>query len=145
MIRRAAWVAVVCAIVATETAGRPLGPPARLVEIAAHEEAQRLAVLIRTSEPVAYAATQPDPLALLVELRHAVTDGVVNRLAGGRLPVTARVETGRALDGTPVGRVHLRLERADGHSGRVRAPTGRGGGGGAPRSGASRRGGAARR
>ena len=78
-------------------------------------------VLIEASEPVAYLTSQPDPLTVLVDLRHVNAASLTGRPAASMLaPVSAvGVESATAPDGAPVARVRVRLDRAAKH--RVRS------------------------
>ncbi|MBP7569396.1 MAG: type IV pilus secretin PilQ [Acidobacteria bacterium] len=88
------------------------GPPrARLSAISAQAGPLGTSVRIEASEPVAYVTARPDPMTILVELRHATAAGVVNRLASARVGhvAAATVEDAVAGDGAKVARVQLLL------------------------------------
>lgn len=88
------------------------GPPrARLSAISAQAGPLGTSVRIEATEPVAYVTARPDPMTILVELRHATSAGVVNRLASTRVGhvAAATVEDGTAGDGAKVARVQLLL------------------------------------
>jgi type IV pilus assembly protein PilQ len=87
------------------------GRGARLETISARTDAQGTSILLESSEPVAYAASQPDPLTIVVELREASASGVVNRVAGGRHDAVSAVtvEDAVANDGVTVARVRVQL------------------------------------
>jgi type IV pilus assembly protein PilQ len=78
-------------------------------------------VLIEASEPVAYLTSQPDPLTVLVDLRHVAASTLASRAISDMLePVgSVRVEAANAPDGVPVARVRVNLEREAKH--RVRS------------------------
>jgi type IV pilus assembly protein PilQ len=110
-IARRAATAIAMAALATMGAvvlsARSASAPVRLLAVSA----QANAVLIESSEPVAYAVKQPDPLTLLVELRGVsiadATNGVVRRD-----PVAAvTLEQDSGTDGRAVGRVRVSLAR----------------------------------
>jgi type IV pilus assembly protein PilQ len=105
-------VAMACATIAGSVSTRAVAPSVRLVDIRSHQEAGRTAVLIEASAPVAYAASQPDPLTVLVDLRDVSLDGARNGFAttAAAAPVASvSVEPTAALDGTSVARVRLGL------------------------------------
>ena len=86
-------------------------PVAQVLEVRSRIEAQRPSVVIESSAPVSYAATQPDPLTVLVDLRHARADAAVTTLAapaGGPVADVA-FEATTASDGADVARVRVRL------------------------------------
>ena len=57
------------------------GPAAaRLVRVFTETSEAGPALLLNTSEPVAYVTTQPDELTVTVDLRNATTSGVENQL-----------------------------------------------------------------
>jgi type IV pilus assembly protein PilQ len=104
-------VALACAMLGGGWPAAAAPAPARLLDIRPAMEQGRLAVLIETSGPVSYAASQPDPLTVLVDLR-GVQDGRQGRAAA--LPAAGpvsdlTVEARRAADGTAVSRVRLGL------------------------------------
>ncbi|RPJ64131.1 MAG: hypothetical protein EHM24_23475, partial [Acidobacteria bacterium] len=112
----AAWMALAVVLTATVVVGgfAPPGaapPRARLSEISAMAGPGGTSVRIEASEPVAYVTTRPDPLTVLVDLRHATASGAVNRVpaspVGGVAAVT--VEDATATDGTAVARVRVML------------------------------------
>ena len=111
-----AWVGlavVLAATVVVASYGPPGGdaPRARLSEVSALAGPGGTSVRIEASEPVAYVTTRPDPLTVLVDLRHATTSGAVNRIppspVGGVAAVT--LEDATATDGTAVARVRVML------------------------------------
>ncbi|MBP1633778.1 MAG: pilQ [Acidobacteria bacterium] len=114
--RAAAVVGGLAVVLACHVGLRGFGPPegalprAHLNTISAQAGPSGTSVRIEASEPVAYVTTRPDPMTVLVELRHATAAGVVNRLAAPVGSVAAATaEDGVAADGAPVARVHLLL------------------------------------
>jgi len=104
-------VALACAMLGGGLPAAAAPAAARLLDIRPAMEQGRLAVLIETSGPVSYAASQPDPLTVLVDLR-GVQDGRHGRPSA--LPAAGpvsdlTVEARRAADGTAVSRVRLGL------------------------------------
>jgi type IV pilus assembly protein PilQ len=104
-------VALACAMLCGALPAAAAPAATRLLDIRPAFDQGRLAVLIETSGPVAYAASQPDPLTVLVDLR-GVLDA--RRGAPGALPAAGpvsdlSVEARRAADGTAVSRVRLGL------------------------------------
>jgi type IV pilus assembly protein PilQ len=104
-------VALACAMLGGGLPAAAAPAAARLLDIRPAMEQGRLAVLIETSGPVSYAASQPDPLTVLVDLR-GVQDGRQGRPSA--LPAAGpvsdlTVEAGRPPAGTAVSRVRLGL------------------------------------
>src|SRR5262249_35796099 len=63
---------------------------ARLKTISTRVDAKGAALVIEASDPVAYIATRPDPLTVVVDLRNVVADGVANAVAAdAKSPITA--------------------------------------------------------
>ena len=56
--------------------GTAVVPDARLTGISARTSANTAAVVIETTAPVAYVATRPDPLTLLLDFRNVAVTGV---------------------------------------------------------------------
>ena len=112
---RLRWATLALALVATVVVGRaasgPAIPLAHLNAVSATAGAGGTSVTIETSEPVAYVATRPDPLTVMVELRNVTSTGVRNRLAGVAVGAVAAatIEDARAADGATVARVRLLL------------------------------------
>jgi type IV pilus assembly protein PilQ len=104
-------VALACAAIAGSVSIRATSTAARLVDIRPHQDGGRTAVVIEASAPVAYAASQPDPLTVLVELRDVTADGARNGFGGAKTAPVAdiSVEKAAALDGTAIARVRLGL------------------------------------
>ncbi len=77
----------------------------------------RPAVLIESSEPVAYAAERPDPFTVVVDLRNVSPAGYANGfVADPASPVRGiAVEPARADDGTPVTRIKVSLAEPVSH------------------------------
>ena len=77
----------------------------------------RPAVLIESSEPVAYAAERPDPFTVVVDLRNVSPAGYSNGfVADPSSPVRGvAVEPARADDGTPVARIRVSLAEPVSH------------------------------
>jgi type IV pilus assembly protein PilQ len=90
---------------------------AHLSSVSANTAPGGASVVIEASEPVAYVATRPDPLTVLVDLRNATVEGVTNRVAASPVgPVAAvTLEDSRDSDGTPVARVRLLLSAPTPH------------------------------
>jgi type IV pilus assembly protein PilQ len=126
-ISRLALVAPMVAALAVSLAA---GAPARngsgtetpaLRSISSRLDGALSTVLIEASEPVAYLTSQPDPLTVLVDLRHVAPGSLTTKPIADMLePVgSVKVETAYAPDGAPVARVRVNLERAAKH--RVRS------------------------
>src|SRR3954469_20573794 len=63
---------------------------ARLKTISTRVDAKGAALVIEASDPVAYVATRPDPLTVVLDLRNVNADGVTNGVAvDGRSPITS--------------------------------------------------------
>ena len=81
----------------------------RLVGVSAQATGRTAAVLIESSEPVAYAVSRPDPLTVLVDLRNVQVADAANQVAR-RGPVAAvTVEQATAIDGKQLARVRVAL------------------------------------
>src|SRR5688572_13299317 len=116
---------MVAALAVSLTAGAPINhggteTPA-LRSISSRLDGALSTVLIEASEPVAYLTSQPDPLTVLVDLRHVAPGSLTTKPIADMLePVgSVKVETAYAPDGAPVARVRVNLERAAKH--RVRS------------------------
>ena len=116
---------MVAALAVSLTAGAPINhggteTPA-LRSISSRLDGALSTVLIEASEPVAYLTSQPDPLTVLVDLRHVAPGSLTTKpIADVLAPVgSVRVETAYAPDGAPVARVRVNLERVAKH--RVRS------------------------
>ncbi|HVC20766.1 MAG TPA: type IV pilus secretin PilQ [Vicinamibacterales bacterium] len=86
--------------------------PARLMALSSQVNPGMTSLIIRASEPVAYAMSQPDPLTLVVDLPHVVARGFHSDFAGVPAEpiraVSVRDTTGP--DG-PLARVRIALDR----------------------------------
>lgn len=107
-VRHAATLLSIAALATAGATVRSAGSaPIRLLGVSA----QGNAVLIESSEPVAYAVRQPDPLTVLVELRGVSVADAANQVAR-RDPVTSvTLEQTEAIDGRAVARVRIALAR----------------------------------
>ena len=91
---------------------------ARLTSVSARSGGDVTSVLIEASEPTAYVTTRPDPLTVLVDLRHVRTAGAVNRaesVSGGPLRAV-KVEEASSPDGAALARIRLKLTRPVDHA-----------------------------
>jgi type IV pilus assembly protein PilQ len=100
LIAAAAVMALAAGIMVTAAAA-----PVRLVGVSARDNA----VLIESSEPVAYAVARPDPLTLLVDLPNvSLADARADVTRGG--PIAAvRLEQAAAADGASIARIRVSL------------------------------------
>jgi type IV pilus assembly protein PilQ len=95
-------------------------PTVRLKTISAKVHGKGASLIIEASEPVAYVASRPDPLTLLLDFRNVGAEGVANSVvANAKSPIASvAVEPVDAL-GTPVSRVRIALAQPATH--RVRS------------------------
>ena len=108
-------VALACAVVAGSGSIWALSSPARLLGVRPHLDGGPRAALLEASRPVSYAASQPDPITMIVDLRQASAAGAVNAFttASSELPIAAvNVESVTAPDGVAVARVRMALSTA---------------------------------
>ena len=85
---------------------------ARLLGVYARTDGHATAVVIETSEPIAYVTTRPDPLTLLVDLRNVSPVQLPKAADMLKGPVIAMsVAPTTAPDGAPVARVTLTLAK----------------------------------
>jgi type IV pilus assembly protein PilQ len=81
----------------------------RLVGVSAQGTGRTAAVLIESTEPVAYAVTRPDPLTVLVDLRNVTVGDAANQ-AGRQGPVAGvTIEQATGIDGKELARVRVAL------------------------------------
>src|SRR5262245_2883562 len=73
----AATVAAASTLVSAASFG-PAATPARLKAISARVSAKGASLVIEATDPVAYVATRPDPLTVLLDFRNVASDGVAN-------------------------------------------------------------------
>ncbi len=85
----------------------------RLNAVSGKVDGQVTTVVIDVSEPVPYVATQPDPFAVVVELRNVDLTKASNTLAKKELDPVSGVllEQGKTDDGASVGRIRIILLR----------------------------------
>ena len=69
----------------------------------------RVSVIIATSEPVAYVTSRPDPFTVLVDVRNASAEGLVNELATAAPSPLANVDVETARDSSGRALVRLRV------------------------------------
>ena len=110
-LRAALGCLVLVLIVGADAATVGPNAAARLERISSRVDADRVAVLIESSEPVAYVTSRPDPFTVLVDLRNVTMADLVNGLAeSGPQPLAGvDVEAARAPDGSEMVRVRLTL------------------------------------
>lgn len=108
--RRATWLLGALVLAWQCQAGAEPDALARLTGVSAAGEAGSLTVRIDASEPVSYVTAHPDPLTVVVDLRHASAAGVTSTVPAPVGPVAA-VEVADAVadDGAPLARVRFRL------------------------------------
>jgi type IV pilus assembly protein PilQ len=81
----------------------------RLVGVSAQATGKTAAILIESTEPVAYAVSRPDRLTVLVDLRNVSVADAADQLTN-KGPVTGiRLEQATAADGTSLARVRVAL------------------------------------
>jgi type IV pilus assembly protein PilQ len=81
--------------------------PVKLVGVSSQDNA----VLIESTEPVAYAVSRPDPLTLIVDLRNvSVADARATVARAGAL-ASVKLEQAAAVDGASLARVRMSLTR----------------------------------
>jgi type IV pilus secretin PilQ/predicted competence protein len=95
-------------------------PSVRLKTISAKVNGKGASLRIEASEPVAYVASRPDPLTLVLDFRNVGAEGVANSVvANAKSPIASvAVEPVDSL-GTPVSRVRIALAQPATH--RVRS------------------------
>ena len=104
---RAAHFAIVLALAAASSLTFAAGSaPVRLVGVSSEGNA----VLIESTEPVAYVVKRPDPLTVLVELRNVTVANAANA-ARRRDPIAGISVEQASADGQAIGRVRLTLSR----------------------------------
>lgn len=96
--------------------GATTGP--QLTGISARTNARSTSVLIEATEPVAYSTSRPDPLTILVSLRHVSATGAANRVPDGVQGVVSAVTVEEATeeDGATAAQVRLSLVQPARHT-----------------------------
>jgi len=91
-------------------------PSVRLKAISAKVHGKGASLVIEASEPVAYVASRPDPLTLLLDFRNVGSEGVANSVvANAKSPIASvDVEPIESL-GTPASRVRIALAQPATH------------------------------
>jgi type IV pilus secretin PilQ/predicted competence protein len=105
-----------------KASGPAAAPPSsvRLTAISARIHARGAALVIEASEPVAYTATRPDPLTVLLDFRNVAASDVANSVvASAKSPIAGvSIEAAESL-GRPASRVRVALAQPVSH--RVRS------------------------
>src|SRR5438477_2950096 len=112
--------ATVTAAGALVQASAPAGPApvnaVRLTAISSRVHARGASLVIEATEPVAYVATRPDPLTVLLDFRNVAADGVANLVAASeRSPIVGVSVEPSDLVGTPASRVRVTLAQPVAH------------------------------
>jgi type IV pilus assembly protein PilQ len=112
-----AMVAGVAGLVVAALSGAPVSAarpaaPTRLTAVSSSVSDTTTSLVIQASAPVAYVQSQPDPLTLLLDFRHAVAAGVTPEIPDGpHDPIrSVAVESTKGPDG-PGARVRIALAR----------------------------------
>ena len=101
---------------ASAPGGGAAAPAVHLTAISARVSAKGASIVIEASEPVAYMATRPDPLTLLLDFRNVDAAGITNAVAAdARSPIAnVTVEPSESL-GAPASRVRVVLAQPVAH------------------------------
>src|SRR5207245_644271 len=88
----------------------------RLKTISARVSSKGASIVIEASEPVAYTATRPDPLTLLLDFRNVASDDVANSvIADAKSPIASvSIEAAESM-GTPAARLRIALAQTVAH------------------------------
>jgi type IV pilus assembly protein PilQ len=117
-----ATIAAAGALAQTPTAAnsRAPGSAVRLKAISSRVHSKGASLVIETTEPVAYVASQPDPLTVLLDFRNVDSSGVTNRVTGTvNSPITGVTVEPAESPSEPGSRVRIELAQPVGH--RVRS------------------------
>src|SRR5438128_4662196 len=117
-----ATIAAAGALAQTPTAanGRAPGSTVRLKAISSRVHSKGASLVIETTEPAAYVASQPDPLTVLLDFRNVDSSGVTNSVTGTvNSPITGVTVEPAESTSEPGSRVRIELARPVGH--RVRS------------------------
>src|SRR5947209_5683721 len=74
-------VALVFALAAAGATGSSTVPSARLTSISTRADSRGASLIVEATEPVAYVATRPDPLTVVLEFRNVDAQTVSKKLA----------------------------------------------------------------
>ena len=117
-----ATIAAAGALAQTPTAANGRAPEStvRLKAISSRVNSKGASLVIETTEPVAYVASQPDPLTVLLDFRNVDSNGVRNSVAGTvNSPMTSVTVEPAESTSEPGSRVRIELAQPVGH--RVRS------------------------
>ena len=101
-----------CAVAAVVYGGLVTASPSsniRLVGVSAQGSGKTAAVLIESTEPVAYAVSRPDPLTVLVDLRNVSVADAATEISRKGPVAGVTVEQATAIDGKDLARVRVTL------------------------------------
>jgi type IV pilus secretin PilQ/predicted competence protein len=119
----ALFLTVAAAGVLVDASGLASGPRAtgvtttvRLKTISTRMNAKGASLVIEATEPVAYVASRPDPLTILLDFRNVDAEGVANSVeASTKSPIAGvSVEAGESM-GAPASRVRIALTQPASH------------------------------
>jgi len=89
---------------------------AHLTAISARVTAKGASLVIEASEPVAYVATRPDALTVVIEFRNVAAEGVANTFApNAKSPIASVVVEPVESDAVPASRVRIALTQPVAH------------------------------
>jgi type IV pilus assembly protein PilQ len=101
-----------CVIAAAAYGGLVTASPSsnvRLVGVSAQGSGKTAAVLIESTEPVAYAVSRPDPLTVLVDLRNVSVADAATEVSRKGPVAGVTVEQATAIDGKDLARIRVAL------------------------------------
>jgi type IV pilus assembly protein PilQ len=101
-----------CVIAAAVCGGLVTASPSsniRLVGVSAQGSGKTAAVLIESTEPVAYAVSRPDPLTVLVDLRNVSVADATTEISRKGPVAGVTVEQATAIDGKDLARIRVAL------------------------------------
>src|SRR4051812_39244189 len=88
---------------------------ARIKTISSRVSAKGAALVIESTDPVAYITTRPDPLTVVVDLRNVVADGAANSFAADAKSPIAAVDLEPQDAGSTTSRVRITLAQPVAH------------------------------
>ena len=108
-------VAAAGALVDASAPGAAVG--GRIKTITSRANAKGASLVIEATEPVAYVATAPDPLTVVLDFRNVIADGAANSVTANHTSPIASVsiEAADDLRGAPASRVRIALAQPVAH------------------------------